>query len=291
MPEPEDNRGSGVSIEDPYRLAATHPMLGVVSQKMLISRVYGEQNKDWFDAGRVYHPNKICEQQIRLPSGQIRKVFFDESALDYAIPIPSELRPALQQAAANIPVPDTRLVSRFPLIEVKATSAADAARIIVAHLNKAKREGWIQGQTSLFVDGWRNDVQLTRGGEKTVMSFDMRPALLADSQLNLMMFSALDSFEAVDEVVRRMEAMKTPSNVVEVDSRRVLVTSLKFSSIAAVVGGLIGFFLSRLFEVAFVTAAVAFIATLIWCQKAIRDEAAARGLELRIRRGSDSQKT
>ena len=106
-----------------------------------------------------------------------------------------------------------------------------------------------------------------------------------------MMFSALDSFEAVDEVVRRMEAMKTPSNVVEVDSRRVLVTSLKFSSIAAVVGGLIGFFLSRLFEVAFVTAAVAFIATLIWCQKAIRDEAAARGLELRIRRGSDSQKT
>ena len=36
------------------------------------------------------------------------------------------------------------------------------------------------------------------------MSFDMRPALLADSRLNLMMFSAVDSFEAVDEVVRRM---------------------------------------------------------------------------------------
>src|SRR6266566_3590394 len=125
MPEPEDNRGSGVSIEDPCRLAATHPMLGVVSQKMLISRVYGEQNKDWFDNGRIYHPNKICEQQIRLPSGQIRKVFFDESQLDYAIPIPEQFRGAFQKAAANIPVPDAQLISRFPLIEVKASSAAE----------------------------------------------------------------------------------------------------------------------------------------------------------------------
>jgi len=138
MPEDKENRGSGVSIDDPYRLAATHPMLGVASQKMLISRIHGEQDKDWFDNGRVYHPNHICEQTIRLPSGQIRKVFFDESALNYNIPIPEDLRPVLEGAAANMRVPDTQLVSRFPLIAVEARTAAEAGKIIVTHLKKAE---------------------------------------------------------------------------------------------------------------------------------------------------------
>jgi len=290
MPERQESRGSGASLDDPYRLAATHPTLGAASQKMLISRIYGEQNKDWFDHGRTYLPNKICEQKIRLPSGQIRNVFFDESALDYAIPIPEQFRGALQRAAANIPVPDAHLVSRFPLIEVKASTAAEAGRIIVTHLSKAKAQGWIKGIGRLFVDGWRNEYDLTRGNEKTVMSFDMRPALIADSRLNLMMFSSLDSLEAVDEVARRMKSVKEPGNVVEVHSRRILVVSLRFASVAALVGGAVGFFVSHSFAGTFGTAVVGFAAILAWCQKAIRDEAVARGLELRVRRGSGGRK-
>ena len=216
MPEPEENRGSGVSIDDPYRLAATHPMLGVASQKMLISHIYGEQNKDWFDDGRTYHADKICEQRIRLPSGQIRRVFFDESALDYNLPLPENLRPALERAAANMRVPDTQLVSRFPLIEVKARTAAEAGKVIIAHLKKAQEQGWVRGRGFFFVDDWRHDYELTRGPEKTIMSFDMRPALLADTKLNLIMFSSLQSVEQVDEVARRMSE---PMEEIDVKAR------------------------------------------------------------------------
>src|SRR5439155_11621869 len=106
MADGEENRGSGVSIDDPYRLAPSHPAIGAASEKMLIARVYGEANKDWFDAGRECHPNKIVEQKIRLPSGQIRQIFFDESALDYSVPMSDELRELFQRAAANQRVPD-----------------------------------------------------------------------------------------------------------------------------------------------------------------------------------------
>lgn len=284
MPERHESRGSGFSLDDPYRLPATHPILGVASQKMLISRLFGEQDKDWFDDGRTHHPNKIREQQIRLRSGQIRRVFFDESELDYAIPIPEEVQDAVHKAAANIPVPDVQLVSRFPLIEVKASTAAEAGRIIVTHLNKAKEQGWVRGHADLFVDGWRNDYYLTKGSEETVMSFDLRPASIADSTLNLMMFSSLNSLEGVDEVARRMEAMKKPAtNIIEIDPRRIFVLNTRFASIAALVGGMVGFFVSHSFAAAFGIAAVAFGVTFAWCRNALREEAASRGIELRVR--------
>ena len=87
MAEHEENRGSGVSIDDPYRLAATHPILGVASQKMLISHVYGEQNKDWFDNEHKYIQMRSTSRRS-VSRQQIRRVFFDESALDYSIPLP-----------------------------------------------------------------------------------------------------------------------------------------------------------------------------------------------------------
>jgi hypothetical protein len=284
MAEPE-NRGSGVSIDDPYRLAATHPTLGVASQKMLISHIYGEQNKDWFDDGRTYHPNKICEQKIRLPSGQIRKVFFDESALDYSIPIPEEFRDAFQRAAAKLPVPDTQLISRFPLIEVSASTAAEAGRIIVTNLKKAEEQGWVRGHGFFFVDDWRHDYELTRGTEKTVMSFDMRPALLADTKLNLMMFSSLQSLEQVDEVVRRMSEPIERIDVIarinqlprfnlfcvqlkQLPWRRLLLQTSRLGSIVAVVVGVITLLGSHSFVTAVELAAAAFGIVVVWilCQ-------------------------
>jgi upstream activation factor subunit UAF30 len=264
MPEGKENRGSGVSLDDPYRLAATHPVLGVALQKMLISRIYGEQDKHWFDNGRVYHPNHICEQTIRLPSGQIRKVFFDESALDDNLPIPEDLRPALERAAANMRVPDTQLVSRFPLVEVKARTAAEAGKIIVTHLKKAEEQGWVRGKGYPFVDDWRNDYELTRGGEKTIMSFDMRPALLADSKLNLIMFSALESLEAVDTLAGRMEAMKkSPQNVIE-PPKRLLPVSSWFAGIAAAFAAIAGFFLFHSLSGALLSALIGFGVVLAW---------------------------
>ena len=280
MSEDEQNRGSGVSIDDPYRLAPSHPTLGVASQKLLISRIYGEQNKDWFDGGRTYHADKICEQKVRLPSGQVRSVFFDERALDYSLLIPEHLRGAFERAAANVPVPDTQLISRFPLIEVKAGTAADAAKIIITHLQKAEEQGWVQGIGRLFVDGWRNEYDLTRGDEKTVMSFDMRPALLADSRQNLMLFSALGSFEKVDKVVARMEMMKRSPNVAEVDLRRLVF----FGSVGAIIGALIGLFVYQSILGTITMGVVGLFVTLAVCWKLLQDEAAARGLQLRIRR-------
>lgn len=293
MSEREGNRGGGVSIDDPYRLAAMHPTLGVGTQKMLISHIYGKQNKDWFDDGGIYHPNKICEQKLRLPSGQVRNVFFDESALDYSIPIPEELQPALQQAAAKLPVRDTQLISRFPLIEVKASTAAEAAKIIISHLKKAEELGWVRGKGYLFVDDWRNDYELTRGGEKTIMSFDMRPALIADSKMNLMLFSSLGSLEAVDTLVARMEAIKSaPANIVELDSKRLLAVSSKtcgiaasVAAIAAFVAAIAGFFMFHSVSGVLLSALVGFSAGLAWCYKVIREEATARGFEVRMRRG------
>jgi hypothetical protein len=281
----EENRGSGTSIDDPYRLAPAHPALGAASQKMLISHVYGEQNKDWFDAGRTYHANDICEQKIRLPSGQMRSVFFDESALDYSIPIPEKFRGTFEQAATNLPVPDTQLVSRFPLIEVKANTAAKAGKIVATHLSRAKEQGWKMVRGTFFVDGWRNDYELVRADESTVMSFDMRPALLADSKLRLITFTAFDSVEAVEQVAARFEAMKAAEKIAEVDIRQVL----RSASIGGACGAVITLMVSHSLSDA-VCGAVAGSLIMVFVASVVAfHDAATHGLKLRFRFSKQSR--
>src|SRR5438132_463201 len=125
-----ENRGSGTTLDDPIRIPAMHPAFGISWQRVLISQVFGEQDVDWFDAGRVNRASDICEQRIRLNSGQIRQIFFDTSKLDYSLELPDHVRAIFERAATRMRVPDVTLISRFPLIEVKAKTAAEAGRII-----------------------------------------------------------------------------------------------------------------------------------------------------------------
>jgi hypothetical protein len=204
--EPTQNRGSGTSVEDPFRLDAMHPVAGELFEMQIISNIFGEKDKDWFYHQRIPHSNHICEWQIRLNSGQIRSVFFDESRFTYSIPLPDKAREILEDAAAKRPVPDATLISRFPLIEVRAKTAADAGRIVLTHINEARSQGWTRGNMYIPADGWRFDQELFRGSEKTVMMFDMRPARVHLPGTDLFMFCGLDSFEAIDQVEQRMKS-------------------------------------------------------------------------------------
>src|SRR5437016_5963484 len=59
--------GSGASVDDPRRLGRIHPLLAPSMEHALISGIYGEKDRDWFDAGRRYHKdNAVCEQLIRV---------------------------------------------------------------------------------------------------------------------------------------------------------------------------------------------------------------------------------
>lgn len=219
-------RGSGGSLDDPCRLGVMHSLLAPMTEKFLVSYIYGKEDVDWFDAGRKYHKNgAICEQRVRLGDrvdpklfwaqpGYTYSMFFDLSELTHEAPIPDDVKQFLMKAAAaRWPVADTTFVSRFPLIEVRAENAVEAARVIRGHLKTAEAQGWKTGSARALVDDWRNEYELTKGNEKTVMQFDMRPCLLSDSSTNLtiLTMAATNSrFEEGLREFRRLDSLMNP---------------------------------------------------------------------------------
>ena len=233
-------RGSGTSVEDPFRLDAMHPVAGELSEIAIISQIFGKEDHDWFHHQCLSHANNIREWQIRLNSGQIRRVFFDESRFTDSIPLPDKVREILEDAAAKRAVPDATLISRFPLIEVRAKTAAEAGRIVLTHINEARAWGWKKGNMHMGVDGWRFDQELFRGSEKTMMMFDMRPARVHIRGIYLAMFCGLDSFEAIDQLERRMKSYPVSSSAVPV---RVVLRNLfsrRFLKLPALIGVIAG---------------------------------------------------
>lgn len=214
-------RGRGATVDDPCLLGAMHSLLAPMTEKMLVSIVYGKENRDWLDDGRRYHKNgTICEQRVRLGPevnskldwarpGQSYSMFFDISELTHQAPIPEEVRQLLMRAAPQVPVPDATLVSRFPLIEVRAKNAVEATRIICGHLRSAEAQGWKVGGAIALVDNWRNDYELTRGNEKTIMQFDMRPCVLSDSPGNLIVLTMLATKPDVERALQEFERSKS----------------------------------------------------------------------------------
>ncbi len=271
--EPIQNRGSGTSVEDPFRLDAMHPVAGELFEMQIISNIFGEKDKDWFYHQRIPHSNHICEWQIRLNSDQTRSLFFDESRFTYSIPLPDRAREVLESAAARRPVPDATLISRFPLIEVGAKTAADAGRIVLTHINEARSQGWTRGNMYFFVDGWRFDQELFKGSEKTVMMFDMRPARAHLS--NLTLFCALDSFEAIDQLERRMQTSNMPAAAIPL---RVLLRNLfskavlKFAALIGAAAGAVVLFASHSIVDALVAAIIVPVVMCLWALVKVRDE-------------------
>ena len=199
--------GTGATPDSPFRLGPIHPVLAPITEKALISCLFGTQFGDWGDEGRTYHKNnKICEQRVRLPSGEVKPVFFDISELTNTAPLADELRKKLASAAKDLPVRDTTFVSRFPLVEIKAKNAAEAARTIAGYLAQAKAQGWSIGNAAALVDDWRTEYELLKGGENTVMRFDMRPTLLADSRLSLVALTLIAGTPKLEEVIRNFES-------------------------------------------------------------------------------------
>jgi hypothetical protein len=215
-------RGSGATVDDPCRLGAMHPLLAPMTEKLLVSSIYGQENVQWFDVGREYHKNgTICEQRVRLGDrvnpkpawaqpGKTYSVFFDISELTHEAPIPDAVKQLLMKGALQMPPPDTTLVSRFPLIEVRAKNAVEAAREIRGHLKAAEAEGWTLGSGTALVDNWRNEYELTKGSEKTVMQFDMRPCLLSDSPMNLTVLTLMAVNPKFEDAVRKFEGSAQP---------------------------------------------------------------------------------
>lgn len=188
--------GSGASADNPVRLGRVNNMLASCVESAVVSVLFGPQN--WTGVERRYHRNgRVFEWRIRRVSGQVLPVFFDISQLSLTAPVSEEVRQEFNKHADNIPVPNTTLISRFPLIKMEARSAAEAADFISSHLVRAAGDGWEIGQKIALADGWRNDYYLTRGNETTTMSFDMRPCLMLN-HLELTMLS-LAAGPQVDE--------------------------------------------------------------------------------------------
>src|SRR6266404_3031265 len=160
--------GSGATPDSPFRLGPVHTVLAPIIEKALISVLFGTQ--DWVDQGRTYHNNRrVCEQRVRLPSGQLKPVFFDISEITTEAPLADNVRAMFSNAAKELPVPDSTFVSRFELTTVKSSSAMEAARIIAGYLAQAQASGWTVGSARALVDDWRNEYELIKDGEKTVM--------------------------------------------------------------------------------------------------------------------------
>ena len=171
--------GSGATVDDPFRLDHVHPLLAKEVEGALVSTIFN--STDWSPGERLYHKNgQVFEWRIKRKSGDIDSVFFDISQVNNSAPLSEAARQEYVQRSDTIPVPDTTLVSRFPLTKVEARSAAEAADFISSHIERAVRDGWQRSTAMVLVDGWRNDYVLTRGDEKTMMSFDMRPCLVLD---------------------------------------------------------------------------------------------------------------
>jgi hypothetical protein len=80
------------------------------------SLLFGTQQ--WTDEGRTYHRNeKVCEQRVRLPSGEIKPVFFDISELTTQAPLADEVREQAAKAALS-PVISRRPKRRVGKLEV-----------------------------------------------------------------------------------------------------------------------------------------------------------------------------
>jgi hypothetical protein len=213
-------RGSGATVDYPCRLGAMHALLAPMVEKSLVSGIYGKENIEWFDAGRMYHRNDtMCEQRVRLgvrvkptwaQPGETYSIFFDISELTHEAPIPDVVKHLLMSGALKMPLRDITLVSRFPLIEVRAKDATEAARIIAGHLRVAEAEGWKTGEARALVDNWRNEYDLTKGNERTVMQFDMRPCLLSDSPLNLTALTLLAVEPKLEDGLRKLESSMPP---------------------------------------------------------------------------------
>jgi hypothetical protein len=237
-------RGSGATVDDPCRLGAMHSLLAPITERFVVSYIYGKKDVDWFDAGRTYHKNgKICEQRVRLgvrvdpklfwaQPGHTYSMFFDLSELTHEAQIPDEVKQFLtKEAAARWPVADTTLVSRFPLIEVRAKNAVEAARVIARHLRAAEAQGWKTGEARALVDNWRNEYELTKGNEKTVMQFDMRPCLLSDSSRNLIL-TMLATQPKLEEVLREFERSSSLTNALTVSGAKLVETSFEAPDIS-----------------------------------------------------------
>ena len=172
-------RGSGATVEKAFQLGSVNPLLARDVEWALVSLLFRE---DWSPVERLYHKQgQVFEWRIKLQSGDVLPVFFDISQVNDSAPVSDAVRQKFNQRSDDVPVPDTTLVSRFPLIKVEARSAAEAADFISDHLERAVRQGWQLGSAMALADGWRNDYDLTRGSEKTKMSFDMRPCLVLNS--------------------------------------------------------------------------------------------------------------
>jgi hypothetical protein len=280
-------------LEDPYRLGRIHGLLAVSTENILVSAVFGEENRDWFDDGREYHKNNtVCEQRVRvaaestrkrsgLVAGQVYSMFFDVSEVTDAAPISDEIKEIASEAGRHVPVADTTLVSRFPLIEVKGKNAAEATRIIARHLDEARAQGWVTtGQVSFFVDNWRNEYELTRGGEKTMMQFDMRPSLFTDSRMNLLMLTLHAADAKLEEAIQRFEMFESAKiaglpDPVEFE-KKVRKLTLRVGLAVAVIAAIVAIIVSRSFVIGALAALVGFLCGARWTQTQLRAEYKSR---------------
>ncbi len=213
------NNGSGASIDDPRRLGPIHPIVALIAEKVLVVGVYGEKDRDWFDAGRCYHKNNsVCEQLIRVSRNPKPKwatpdhtysMFFEISQLTDSAPVPDELRKTAAEATLKMAVPDASFASRFPLTVIKARDAREAARTIAGYLAQAETEGWRVDSARALVEDWRNEYDLTKGDEKTVFRFDMRPMLTSPSRLELVALTLIAGTPKLEEIVRNFDLARS----------------------------------------------------------------------------------
>jgi hypothetical protein len=71
------------------------------------------------------------------------------------------------------------------LILIDEHTAAAAATKIREHVVHARGQGWQTGGAFALNDGWRNEYEITRNGQRDLLTFDLRPTLNHVSELEL----------------------------------------------------------------------------------------------------------
>ena len=63
--------------------------------------------------------------------------------------------------------------------------------------------------TRALVDDWRNDTELTKGDEKTVFRFDMRPMLTSASRLELVALTLIAGTPKLEQVIKNFDSTRS----------------------------------------------------------------------------------
>lgn len=103
------------------------------------------------------------------------------------------------------------------MMPIQANTTADVTNQTVSFLNQARDCGWKFGNAHFLNDGWRNEFHINKGETKSVLVFDLRPALKRIPDKRALESASLMAFKAAiqaaaDEKQAATDGRENPRN-------------------------------------------------------------------------------